>query len=197
MSTFVLGAAGDEGMKSARIGAFAVLLAVAAGVGPTAITPNAAQNTEKTSSRVGGGLSRHYDEGEKLTYHMTGSNQAWHYKIDANGVAKKDPDGKFYEQYAWSGMISDGAAHSLPEASHKFRQKLSLEPEVSLSVPDLGRVDPKIIFPIRHLLTIYSDLWLANKMGNFFQGGRSFLFQEWLAKFVGGRKLRVTGARLN
>jgi hypothetical protein len=41
MSTFVLGAAGDESMKSARIGGFAVLLAVAAGVGPTAITPNA------------------------------------------------------------------------------------------------------------------------------------------------------------
>lgn len=48
MSTFVLGAAEDESMKSARIGAFAVLLAVAAGVGPTAVTPNAAQNAEKT-----------------------------------------------------------------------------------------------------------------------------------------------------
>jgi hypothetical protein len=34
MLTFVLGAAGDESMKSVRIGAFAVLLAVAAGVGP-------------------------------------------------------------------------------------------------------------------------------------------------------------------
>ena len=40
-------------MKSAWIGAFAEVLAVAAGVGPTAITPNAAQNAEKTSSRVG------------------------------------------------------------------------------------------------------------------------------------------------
>jgi len=110
MLTFVLGAAGDESMKRARIGAFAVVLAVAAGVGPTAITPNAAQNAEKTSSRVGGSLSRHYDEGEELTYHMTGSNQTWHYKIDANGVVKRDADGKFYEEYAWSGMISDGAA---------------------------------------------------------------------------------------
>jgi len=82
-------------MKSARIGAFAVLLAVAVGVGPTAITPNAAQNAEKTSSRVGGSLSRHYDRGEKLTYHMTGSNQSWHYKIDANGVVKKTPTESF------------------------------------------------------------------------------------------------------
>ena len=68
-------------MKSARIGAFAVLLAVASGVAPTAITPKAAQNAEKTSSRAGGRLSWHYDEGEKLTYHAAGSNQAWHYKI--------------------------------------------------------------------------------------------------------------------
>jgi hypothetical protein len=60
-------------------------------------------------------------------------------------------------------MISDGAAYSLPEASQKFRQKfrqkLSLEPDVSLSVPDLSHAAPKIIGPITHLLTIYSDLW--------------------------------------
>jgi hypothetical protein len=164
MLTFMLGAAGVESTKSARIGAFAVVLADAAGVGPTAITPNAAQNAEKTSSRVGGSLSRHYEEGEKLTYHMTGSNQTWHCKIDANSVVKKDADGKFYEEYAWSGMISDDTAHSPREASQKFRQKSSLEPDVSLSVPDLSHVGPKIIGPITDLLTIYSDLWLASKM---------------------------------
>jgi hypothetical protein len=52
--------------KSARIRVFAVVLAATAGVGATAITPNAAQNAEKTSSRVGGSLRRHYDEGEKF-----------------------------------------------------------------------------------------------------------------------------------
>jgi len=78
---------------------------------------------------------------------MTASNQTWHYQTAANGVVKKDADGKFYEEYAWSGMISDGAAYSLPETSHKFRQKLSLEPDVSLSVPDLSRAAAKIIGP--------------------------------------------------
>ena len=112
-------------MKSARIGAFAVVLAVAAGFGPTAIMPNAAQN-ERTIAKPGGILSRHYGEGEKLTYHMTGSNQEWRYAIDANGTARKDGSGKFYEEYAWSGMISDSAAYSLPAASQQFRQKLSL-----------------------------------------------------------------------
>src|ERR1700719_5109344 len=135
MLTFVLGAAvaGDESMPSARIYAFAVVRAVAAGVGATAIPPNAAQNAGSKSPRPGGILSRHYDEGEKLAYHMTGSNQEWRYAIDANGTAKKDGSGKFYEEYAWSGMISDSAAYSLPEASQQFRQKLSLEPDVSLS----------------------------------------------------------------
>jgi len=75
-------------------------------------------------------------------------------------------------------MISDGAAHSLPEASRKFCQKLSLEPDVSLSVPDLSHVDPKIIGPITDLLTIYIDLWLANKMGIFSKAGDHFYFKR-------------------
>ena len=70
-------------------------------------------------------------------------------------MVKKHADGKFYEKYGWSGMISDGAAYSLPEA----RQKLPLEPDVSLSVPDLRHAETKIIGPITDLLTIYRDLW--------------------------------------
>ena len=31
----------------------------------------------QVSAKPGGVLSRHYEEGEKLTYHMTGSNQEW------------------------------------------------------------------------------------------------------------------------
>jgi hypothetical protein len=73
MSTFVLGGR-DDGMTAARI---ALVLAVAAGVGLAAITLIAGQNAGKTSPTPGGVLSRHYDEGEKLTYHMTGSNQHW------------------------------------------------------------------------------------------------------------------------
>ena len=56
-------------------------------------------------------------------------------------------------------MIPDGAACSLPEASQKFRLKLSLEGDVSSSVPDLSHADPKIIGPITDLLTIYTDPW--------------------------------------
>jgi hypothetical protein len=75
-------------------------------------------------------------------------------------------------------MISDGAAHSLREASQKFRQKSSLEPDVLLSVPDLSHVGPKIIEPITDLLTIYSDLWLANQMGIVSKAGDHFYFNS-------------------
>jgi hypothetical protein len=84
MLTFMLGV-GDKSMKGA------VELALAAGVGLAAITLIAGQNAGKTSATPGGVLSRHYDECEKLTYHMTGSNQQWRYKVDANGVVKKEP----------------------------------------------------------------------------------------------------------
>ncbi len=100
-------------MKSAGIGAFAVVLAVTAGVGSTAITPNAAQNVETTSSKVGGSLRRHYDQGEKLTYHITGSNQTWHYKIAANGVVKKDADGKCDRETSESCRAADARFHEL------------------------------------------------------------------------------------
>jgi hypothetical protein len=126
------------------------------GIGMTALETIGGTNSGMgmVSATPFGVLSRHYEEGEKLTYRMTGSNQEWRYAIDANGTAKKDADGRFYEGYAWSGMISDGASYSLPEASQQFRQKLSLEPDVSLSVPDLSHVYAKIIGPITDLLTI-------------------------------------------
>jgi hypothetical protein len=60
---------------------------------------------------------------------MTASNQTWHYQTAANGVVKKDADGKFYEEYAWSGMISDGAAYSLAEVG---KEMFEVEINVSL-----------------------------------------------------------------
>jgi hypothetical protein len=83
-------------------------------------------------------------------------------------------------------MISDGAACSLPAASQKFRQKLLLEPDVLLPVPDLSHVDPKIIGPITDLLTIYSDLRLANKMG-LFSKRRAIGFISRVARQIRGR----------
>ena len=153
-------------------------MAVAFGIRLTAFIASAGLNDGKAAPAPGGILSRHYDEGEKLAYHMSGSNQEWHYAIDANGVVKKDTNGKFYEEYAWTGMVSDNTTYSLPEASQKFRQTLSLEPDVPPSVPDLSGVDPKLIGPITDFLTVYSALWLANKIGVFAKAGDHFYFKR-------------------
>ena len=42
----------------------------------------------------------------------------------------------------------------------------------------MSHVGPRIIRPITDLLTIYSDLWLANEMGIFPQAGDHFYFKS-------------------
>lgn len=105
-------------------------------------------------------LTRHYTEGEKLTYHMKGNNDGWTYEAEANAVVKKNANGHFVEEYAWSDFMSN-APMSLSSASLSFRQTLSLDPAIQPAVPDLSQVQPFLIGPITDLLTFYSDLWLA------------------------------------
>jgi hypothetical protein len=119
-------------------------------------------------------LKRHYREGEKLTYQMKGVNEAWHYEIQASGVVKKHADGKYFEEYSWSKLISGGAEISLPPASINFRQQVSLDPGLSPSVPDLSSVSPMLIGPTTDMLTFYSDLWLAMKAGSLVHAGDHF-----------------------
>ena len=105
-------------------------------------------------------LTRHYTEGEKLTYRMKGSNDGWNYEVQANGIVKKNAAGHFIEEYAWSDFKSD-APMTLSPASLNFRQTLSLDPAAPPSIPDLSKVQPFLIGPITDLLTIYADLWMA------------------------------------
>jgi hypothetical protein len=49
----------------------------------------------------------------------------------------------------------------LTPASLAFRQKLSLSPDFTLTVPDLSKVQPQIIGPITDLLTFYADMQVA------------------------------------
>src|ERR1700719_4827318 len=150
----------------------------ALGIGLAALTPFAGSNSRMAYPAAGSILSRRYQDGEKLMYRMTGSNQEWRFQIDANGAVKKDASGRFFEEYQWTGLISDGAPYALPEASQKFRQKLSLDPDVPPAVPDLSHLDPKMIGPVTDFLTIYSDLWLANKTGILLKAGDHFYFKR-------------------
>src|SRR5580704_6419977 len=92
-------------------------------------------------------LTRHYTEGEKLTYHMKGSNDAWNYEIQATGIGKKNAAGHFAEEYAWSDFKSD-ASMTMSPASLNFRQTLSLDPATPPSIPNLSVVQSFLIGPI-------------------------------------------------
>lgn len=117
-----------------------------------------------------GPLTRHYSDGEKLTYHMKASNDGWHYEVQANGIVKKDASGHFVEEYGWSDFKSD-APMTLSPASLGFRQTLSLDPATPPSIPNLSQVQPFLIGPITDLLTFYADLWIANKQSGLARAG--------------------------
>lgn len=119
-------------------------------------------------------LARHYREGEQLVYRMNGINESWHYSIRAEGVVKKDPSGTYLEEYRWAGMNSDGQPIALSPQTESFRQRVTLEPGINPSVPDLTKVDPKLIGPITDFMTFYSDLWLAAKIGQLNHAGDHF-----------------------
>jgi len=140
--------------------------------GPSA--PAANQSAPPGSNR----LVRRYQEGEKLTYRMKGTNQQWQYEIQADGVVKKDAAGSFFEEYAWSNLVSNHQPVALPAASSEFRQILSLAPDCTPSIPDLSKVQPVLIGPIVDLLTFYSDLWLANRAAKFSREGDHFYVEH-------------------
>ena len=110
-------------------------------------------------------LQRHYEAGQTLAYHMTGDNDGWHYSADALSTVRTDVgSGGFFEDIAWSNLVSNGQPQGLPAAMTGWRQRLSLDPARPPSPPDLSQVDPRMIGPITDLLTFYADLWLANKL---------------------------------
>jgi hypothetical protein len=115
-------------------------------------------------------LTRHYTEGEKLTYHMKGDNDGWTYEVQADSIVKKDATGHFVEEFAWSNFKSNTPMSLFP-ASLSFRQTLSLDPAIQPSIPDLSHVQPFLIGPITDLLTFYSDLWLAIRQNSLIRAG--------------------------
>ena len=119
-------------------------------------------------------VARHYREGEVLNYHMTAINEDWHYSADASATVEKTASGGFVESFRWTGMVSNGQPSPLAPAMAQFRQPLSLDPGWPPSMPDLTKVDPKLIGPITDLMTFYVDVWLINKMGIFKHAGDHF-----------------------
>ena len=122
-----------------------------------------------------GPLTRHYRDGETLTYHITATNEDWHYTAEASGTANKTASGSYVEDFCWTGMTSNGQPITLAPAMAQFRQPLSLDPNWTPSMPDLSKVDPRMVGPITDLMTFYVDLWLMNKIGVLQHPGDHFL----------------------
>jgi hypothetical protein len=121
-------------------------------------------------------LHREYHTGEKLVYRMNAVNENWKYSLEANGVVKND--GRLYEEYQWTGMESGGQPVALAVTTADWRQRLTLDPGENPSVPDLSKVDPKLIGPVTDMMTFYADLWLANKLGQLKKAGDHFYFRN-------------------
>ena len=119
----------------------------------------------QTPAPGGGPLTRHYRDGETLTYHMTATNEDWHYTADASGTVTKTADGSYVEEFRWTGMTSNGQPVTLAPAMAQFREPLSLDPNRMPSGPDVSKADPKMVGPILDLMTFYVDLWIVNKVG--------------------------------
>src|SRR5258708_15204465 len=126
-------------------------------------------------------LTRHYREGEKLSYHMKASNRNRErtllYEIQADGVVKQNAAG-FFEEYAWSGLIINGKPVVLPAGSQSFRQILSLDPNPNVGMPDLSKVHTMMIGPITDMLTFYADMLIAHYRGQLARAGDHFYFKH-------------------
>lgn len=156
---------------------FSVTLLMLCGItlqAPLQNTP-AEKNSAAETPRL---LARRYHEGETLSYHMKGVNENWRYEILADGVVKRDSSGNYFEEYAWSHLISDGTPVTLSPVTSNFREIVSLAPETPPSVPNLSQVDPRLIGPITDWMTFYVDLWLANRLSKLSHAGDHFYFKR-------------------
>ena len=146
------------------------------------------------ASKTSSILARHYAEGEKLSYHMKGSNRGRTgtkvYEADATGVVKKNSAGKFVEEYAWSNLIVNGAPVALSPAAAAFRQQVSLDEFQGL--PNLSQVIP-LIGPITDTLTFYVDLLLATRQGSLAKPGDHFYFKSGTANSWADGNSVITG----
>ena len=128
----------------------------------------------QTPAPGGGPLTRHYRDGETLSYRMTATNEDWHYTADASCTVKKTANGSYVEEFRWTGMTSNGQPITLSPATVQLRQSLSLDPNWMPSGPDLSKADPKMVGPILDLMTFYVDLWIINKVGILKRAGDHF-----------------------
>lgn len=88
-------------------------------------------------------------------------------------TVRKNADGRFFEEYAWSDLIENGTPRVLSPTSQAFRVAITLEGAAPFALPDLSKA-PGLIGPITDLMTFYADLFLAIHGGVLRQPGDRF-----------------------
>jgi hypothetical protein len=126
-------------------------------------------------------LGRRYTEGERLAYHITGTNQdrnsSTTYDARAIGVVERDSGGVLVERYAWFPAAVNDARPAPSLTEPRFRQTVSLALDHVLKVPDLRAVVPSLIGPVTDLLTFYVDLQLAARQRGLSRPGDHAFFK--------------------
>ncbi len=116
---------------------------------------------------VPGLLTRRYEVGVRLHYHMEGSNQGrdrlQRYRADADGTVTRDSLGRFVEEFEWSHLVQNDTAVVLQAGTASVRQRLTLAPEYMIP-PDVRSSSPALTGPVLDLATFYVDLWIAAKL---------------------------------
>jgi len=144
---------------------------------------------------------RHYQEGEKIVYHMKATNRdragTWLYEFEADGIVKKDPEGKFYEEIGWTNLVSCKTTNKidlfslsnptdwtalvtnkeklvLSPSSRDFRQQLGLPPYFKVAIPDFSKISRAFLGPTMDLFSFYGDMQLASHFGGHPKAGDHF-----------------------
>jgi hypothetical protein len=127
-----------------------------------------------TGQTATGLLHRSYREGEILRYRMTAANEGRPYQAVATGAVKRTTDGKFFEEFSWSQVVWEDVPVSLTPASEQFRERLSLDPDVTNPIPNLSQIQPQLIGPVTDFLNFYADLSIAIRAGVLNRAGDHF-----------------------
>src|SRR5712672_4607965 len=128
-------------------------------------------------------LARWYELGGRVSYQVTATSKdragTSTYAATAKSVVKRDDMGRLFEEFAWSDLASNGMPVQMPPADQQFRPILSLQSEQNPALPDVARIPPRLVDPMRDLLTFYADAWMLMQQPSIRrQGDRSVVFNH-------------------
>jgi hypothetical protein len=110
-------------------------------------------------------IVRKYVEDERIEFDIRGTQHGRgatsDYKARVRGFVRSNGAGGWYEELAWSDLVVNGQAVTLPPEALRFRQRLSLDPRAIQPPPSPATVPPDLAIPVFDLFNFYGDLILA------------------------------------